>query len=323
MELPRRRVTGRITPIPGLSCSVTRRARTPTGSASYRLALQGQQGIAGVQTYSDCINVPLDAGTWTIGFSYLVVAGTNVTTVRYTVLPYTGLGCSGSLDQLQTFVTAVNDGEWHDVSALRALATSAQSFQIVLQYSCSDSCPNTQVNFDDLVLEKVVPTAVSVSSIRAGRTPGGVVLRWRSASESDLLGFNVYRQSRDKLVKLNRTVIPSVFGGTARGHAYSWLDRGAPAEKATYRLQAVSLSGKRKWVGSAVVSRPARCRAVRLASHWQVQAGNAGECQKATAGQVGLHRAFSFPSFPVYSVRVGFTRGRSLVQSQPRPLLPI
>ena len=55
-------------------------------------------------------------------------------------------------------------------------------------------------------------------------------------------------------MKLNRTLIPSVFGGTTSGHTYSWLDRRAPNRIATYRLQAVSLSGKRSWVGSTVVS---------------------------------------------------------------------
>lgn len=68
-------------------------------------------------------------------------------------------------------------------------------------------------------------------------------------------GFNLYRQQTSKLVKLNRALISSAFGGSASGHAYSWLDRNAPKGAARYRVQAVSLSGKRSWVGAAVVAR--------------------------------------------------------------------
>jgi hypothetical protein len=56
-------------------------------------------------------------------------------------------------------------------------------------------------------------------------------------------------------VKLNRTLIPSVFGGRATGHAYSWLDRSAPRGAVKYRLQSVSLTGTRSWIGTAEAAR--------------------------------------------------------------------
>jgi hypothetical protein len=57
-------------------------------------------------------------------------------------------------------------------------------------------------------------------------------------------------------VKLNGALIPSVFGGTTRGHAYSFLDRSARrGVKYAYRLQAVSLDGTRSWLGTAVARR--------------------------------------------------------------------
>jgi hypothetical protein len=93
------------------------------------------------------------------------------------------------------------------------------------------------------------PTAVSVSLFTARGSRAGVRLRWRTGAEAERLGFNLYRQQHGKLVKLNRTMIPSVFGDTATGHTYSWLDRSAPSRAVSYRLQAVSLSGKRNWVG--------------------------------------------------------------------------
>jgi hypothetical protein len=98
-------------------------------------------------------------------------------------------------------------------------------------------------------------TAVRVSTFLIQRTNRGVNLRWRTASEADALGFNVYRQQNGKLLKLNQELIPSVFGGTASGHRYSWLDRSAARGPAKYRLQAVGLDGKRSWVGAANVAR--------------------------------------------------------------------
>lgn len=90
-----------------------------------------------------------------------------------------------------------------------------------------------------------------LSRMYAARAPrSGVLLRWRTASESQTLGFNVYRQRNGKLLKLNRTLIPSVFGGTTTGHAYSWLDRHPSGAGTRYRVQAVGLDGNRMWVGS-------------------------------------------------------------------------
>ena len=112
-------------------------------------------------------------------------------------------------------------------------------------------------DFDGSVLRFApnAPTAVRVASLSASRSRKGVILRWRTGSEVDTLGFNLYRQRNGILLKLNETLISGVFGGSTGGHAYSWLDRRAPRAGALrYRLQAVSLDGKRNWVGSALVA---------------------------------------------------------------------
>lgn len=109
--------------------------------------------------------------------------------------------------------------------------------------------PSGYGQYLDYLHENDVPTAVSFRSASAVRTQAGVVLRWRTASESQLLGFNVYRKG----VRLNRTLIPSVFAGTTSGRSYSWLDRGAPRQGAVrYWLEAVSVSGKRSRYGPIV-----------------------------------------------------------------------
>jgi alpha-tubulin suppressor-like RCC1 family protein len=100
------------------------------------------------------------------------------------------------------------------------------------------------------------PTAATVGAFSALRSSSGTWLRWRTTSETQTLGFNLYRQQRGKLVKLNHTLIPSVFGGARRGHAYSFLDRaGRRGAKDVYHLQAVALDGARAWLGKAAARR--------------------------------------------------------------------
>jgi uncharacterized delta-60 repeat protein len=98
------------------------------------------------------------------------------------------------------------------------------------------------------------PTAVALASFRAVVARRGVLLRFRTAFEAQTLGFNIYRQQRGKLTRLNLTLISSIARGTTGGHTYSWLDRRAPRGTGAlrYRLQAVSLDGTRSWLGSAV-----------------------------------------------------------------------
>ena len=97
------------------------------------------------------------------------------------------------------------------------------------------------------------PTAVRLSSASARRTAQGVLVLWRTATETNALGFNVYRQGPAGLVRLNRTLIRSAAAGGLAGHGYFWLDRSAPKSSVRYRLQSVGLDGSRQWVASARV----------------------------------------------------------------------
>ena len=88
-------------------------------------------------------------------------------------------------------------------------------------------------------------TAVAVRSFSARAAGRAVVLRWRTGSEVGLAGFNLYRGG----LRLNRSLVPAV--GDARGHAYVWRGRTAPARHASYRLQLVRTDGARAWFGPA------------------------------------------------------------------------
>jgi hypothetical protein len=106
---------------------------------------------------------------------------------------------------------------------------------------------------DAVSVQPQVPTAVTLRSFSAHRTRPGVLLRWRTASEIDLLGFDVYRLSGGHVLKLNRRLIAAKAPGRSIGAAYRLLDRRARSGRAyTYRLRALSRTGTRSWSAKAI-----------------------------------------------------------------------
>jgi hypothetical protein len=96
------------------------------------------------------------------------------------------------------------------------------------------------------------PVAARFRSLSASSTGNGALVRWRTASEVNALGFNVYRAVQGRRVRVNARLIPARGAG-----AYSFLDRRAPHAKALrYWIQLVNLDGSRSWYGPARVARP-------------------------------------------------------------------
>jgi hypothetical protein len=97
------------------------------------------------------------------------------------------------------------------------------------------------------------PVAARLRAFTATRTRFGTVLRWRTASEFRVVGFNVYRSSVGRVKKLNRRLIPAA--GAAGGRSYGWRDhvvRGASSRPAAYWVEIVSADGSRVRYGPAV-----------------------------------------------------------------------
>jgi len=97
------------------------------------------------------------------------------------------------------------------------------------------------------------PTAARMTSFSAASGRHGVTVRWRTGSEVDALGFNVYRgKGNGALHKLNRALIRA--RGGAAGAGYRFVDRSARAGfRYAYRLQLIDTDGTRSWYGSASV----------------------------------------------------------------------
>jgi hypothetical protein len=93
-------------------------------------------------------------------------------------------------------------------------------------------------------------TAVGVRYFRALPHSQGIALFWRTAAEPTIAGFNVYRFTPGKRLRLNRAMIPvSRFPGD---RIYRVLDTHVHAGVSyTYRLQLAKLDGSRVWYGSS------------------------------------------------------------------------
>ncbi len=147
------------------------------------------------------------------------------------------------------------DGMWHQISGSATSPSGTQSARLILAFGCADpGCPvGATGNFDDLDMQPAT-TAVAFGSATARRTAGGVVLGWNTASEANVLGFDVYRQAGERRVRLNAHLIPA--GIAVTGQRYSFLDRRAPARPAVrYWIRAVDAQGTASWYGPVLAPR--------------------------------------------------------------------
>jgi hypothetical protein len=97
------------------------------------------------------------------------------------------------------------------------------------------------------------PTAVEALGLKARARQGSVRISWRTASEANIAGFNLFRAGAgEQPEKLNPTLVSARYGGTTRRGRYSFVDRSARHGTAyRYRLQAVGLDGRKVWAGEA------------------------------------------------------------------------
>jgi uncharacterized delta-60 repeat protein len=90
-------------------------------------------------------------------------------------------------------------------------------------------------------------------SFTATRTKPGVLVRWRTRFEVETRGFHIYRERPGKpLLRVNRELIVAR-GNSARGAAYSLLDRRTVKGTGRYFLQEVKRDGRTINRGQATV----------------------------------------------------------------------
>ena len=103
------------------------------------------------------------------------------------------------------------------------------------------------------------PTAVNLISFTAVDTAEGALIQWETASETDNLGFNLYRADTEdgERVLLNSSLIPTNMPpGSPIGAAYEYLDTTAAAGQTYfYWLEDMDLAGVSTLHGPVTVER--------------------------------------------------------------------
>lgn len=222
-----------------IGCSTT--ARTATFGMSVNPSVSG----AGI---SSCVTRPL-AGSYAVSFAYQATEAVEQV-VSFGAIFFDDASCGVSSTQAQYIVDGtITTGSFELVSGELTAPTGTDSVLFLARVECpSSGCP---VIFDDLSFDAPVPTAVGLRSLAptATMTRNGALVRWKTSSEADVMGFQVYREVSGRRAKVNRSLIPAK-GGVA-GAVYSFLDRRSPSKELRYWIHAVRLDGTIAWVAPA------------------------------------------------------------------------
>ena len=90
---------------------------------------------------------------------------------------------------------------------------------------------------------------VRPSFFSATRTKRTVLLRWRTESEAETLGFNIYRAQGAKRVRVNGRLIAARGGSGGRAYSYRHVLPSRISGSLRYWLQIVHTDGSRSWHG--------------------------------------------------------------------------
>ena len=202
--------------------------------------------------FSQCVNTPIPAGFYYISFAYNAITS-GVAEASFGATYYTSANCTippgTSAPGVVLEDATITSGSFETVSGTRYVPEGTQSIAFDVMVTCATGVACSAV-FDDLSFVSQA-TAVTFRGLSATGTPKGIEVRWRTASEADTIGFNVYREVNGRRVRVNAKLIASKGRGS-----YSFLDRRAPRGKAIrYWIQEVAIDGTRRWYGPARVAR--------------------------------------------------------------------
>jgi len=134
-------------------------------------------------------------------------------------------------------------------------------FSYALSELTDGSFPNTRANLVARIMDfftaEEVTLPVELTAFYATYSNGGIVF-WNTASETNLLGYNLYRScnsSFSNAVKLNSVIIPATGSATGNNYHYNDLET-AFSDTLYYWLEAISCNGFNQVFGSAVLIMP-------------------------------------------------------------------
>ena len=203
---------------------------------------------------SDCVTVSPQA-TYNLGYWYRTTA-TNLTSIGLSLDEFTTTDCTDPPQFQSSFLASprVTTGAWTLLKGQVTTLLGTQSAQVGMDFACAlVTCGEAdKVNVDDAALQ-AEPLAVSVGSVSAESVTKGVLVRWRTGTETNLLGFQVYRSHGNSWQRLTRSLIAT--RGSVSGHSYRFLDRTARRGGSyRYRIKVVRSDGSVAWFGPVRVT---------------------------------------------------------------------
>jgi hypothetical protein len=223
-----------------------------TGNASLALKSIGTPGIDAI---SNCVTPASQLTTYNLEVWYRTTAAIGSVSMYFNT--YQNNNCTPNPPfapaSSATTNTPNKTGIWTELKGQSTTDMGTQSVKVVLSFSCPLTCPaDLVVNFD-YVVAQTEPLAVTVASFAARPVAHGVLLRWRTGTEADLLGFHVYRSQGHSWRRITHSLVAAK--GSVSGASYRFLDRTARRGVSyRYRLQAVNRDGTASWFGPVRVT---------------------------------------------------------------------
>lgn len=221
----------------------------PLNSGTGSLTLTGLPGNYNLgQTYQITVNLSHPTQTrWGFELTVLDSSGNMAGTLVVTDSIHTQFSQSGGKQYVKhtfdgTFAGQFNGANW----TFNWIAPTA-NVGLVTFYVAGNAANNNGFNTGDRIYTRSsdVPLAVELSAFTATSTIEGVLLRWRTESETANLGFDVYRVENGKAVKVNPQMIRG-HGTTGEPHDYQFLDPNPPENIVLkYFIEDIDFTGKR------------------------------------------------------------------------------
>jgi hexosaminidase len=234
---------------------------TLSGDAGTSSRINGLYAVNGIHQYlgEGRFNavVTVRNGTSSASVSFTVVVDTTAPTTTASLSPGP---VNGKYQNPTTVTLNASDGSGSGVDRTEyrldagAWTTYAGPFQVTgagshtLEFRSTDAAGNTETT-KSVSFEMGPPTAVSVVRFAAHRRGASVVVSWRTANETDLLGFELFRTTpTGHHARVKRSLIPARLSGRSLGARYVVVVAAARATRLpSYRLRLVMLGGKRVW----------------------------------------------------------------------------
>lgn len=160
------------------------------------------------------------------------------------VAPVGGLAPGGSVTVVVNFAAS------HDTTLLPALDCAAAGYtnnqaQVFNALANSSPVPTDADDSTCASIQIFAPTPVPLGEKQVRYANNQVTLAWQTGSESNLLGFNMWRtDSGGAWVKLNGTTISAQHPGQSHGASYQWVDPAVqPGQSYRYVLELLASDG--------------------------------------------------------------------------------